>query len=111
MALKFGGIDFSRGAELPVSQMSPHKHWEMWMCGKADHLPNGPFDRRPSVHPSAAPALLPEASAQAAAPSSSDTVSDDELERLTAPVMFTKAPGETVTFDPPPPVPKHGRRR
>lgn len=46
MALKFGGVDYPRGSELPVDAMSPHKHWELWQCGKADHLVRGPFDRK-----------------------------------------------------------------
>lgn len=60
MALKFGGVDYPRGAELPIAKMSPHKHWELWMCGKADHVTSGPFDAKAKPEPVAdAPEIQP----------------------------------------------------
>lgn len=33
--MKFAGVEYARGALLPVDKMTPHKHWELWHCGKA----------------------------------------------------------------------------
>jgi hypothetical protein len=45
MLVKFNGVEYPRGVELPVAQMSKAKHYELWLCGKADHLKAGPFER------------------------------------------------------------------
>lgn len=108
-ALKFNGVDYPRGAELPVAAMSPHKHWELWTCGKADHVLKGPFDSKPPpsqdapTAPSAATVQSPEAAAAVigevaiempgvTTQTVADAISDAELEQLTAP-----APSEPVT--------------
>jgi hypothetical protein len=59
MAMKFGGVDYKRGDVLPVERMSKHKHWELWTCGKADHLSRGPFDKRKAAA-ATVPALDPD---------------------------------------------------
>lgn len=105
-AMKFNGVDYPRGSELPVEQMSPHKHWELWLCGKADHTLNGPFAAKPLSPPSVAPAALPAATVQVTEPAAvvpevsiempgvtaqatADALADAELERLTAPTSET----------------------
>jgi hypothetical protein len=45
MAMRFLGVEYKRGDALPVEKMSQHKHWELWLCGKADHSTHGPFDK------------------------------------------------------------------
>lgn len=57
--VKFNGVEYPRGAELPIADMTPHKHWELWHSGKATHI-----GRKPVAPP--APAVPVEASAEAA---------------------------------------------
>lgn len=87
--MKFGGVEYPRGSELPIGQMSTHKHWELWMCGKADHVMAGPFDRKIDV-PVEAPAP-----AQAEVPAEA-ALTDVELEKLTAPTSSPAAPEAPV---------------
>lgn len=107
MAMKFLGVEYKRGDALPVEKMSKHKHWELWTCGKADHLKRGPFDKpKAAVGASetavgeksqdgdassvatddeSTAAVASEAAPDAVSESPTVDLSDDELERLTRP--------------------------
>lgn len=90
--MKFCGVNYPRGAELPVDKMSPHKHWELWTCGKADHVKEGPFDRRPlarkaeaeakQAHQALRDAAKVDESPVAAADVSTDSSDDDEEDHV-----------------------------
>lgn len=71
-AMKFCGVEYVRGQELPVALMTDAKHYELWVCGKADHSLSGPFDRRPTASTVTA---------------DSDALTEAELEKLTAPAV------------------------
>ncbi len=43
--LKFSGVEYRKGAPLPVGQMTAAKHWELWASGKADHTAPVPLRR------------------------------------------------------------------
>lgn len=103
MALKFCGVDYPRGAELPVDQMSPHKHWELWMCGKADHVLVGPFDRKSA--PVEAPAIVEAAAVSEAievAVESVAAVESSAVEPMVTPLEAVEVP---------PPAPREPSRK
>lgn len=74
--VKFNGVGYPRGAALPIADMKPRKHWELWFCGKATH--QGP---KPAPSTSIAPTPVVTTSA--------DELAEAELEKLTAPAADT----------------------
>lgn len=93
--MRFCGVEYKRGDALPVEQMSKHKHWELWMCGKADHLPYGPFDKRKAVAPDAV-AIEPEAQEPEAVETASDAPADLESPEDSKIETLDVTPGESV---------------
>lgn len=102
--LRFNGVDYAKGAALPVGEMTPAKHVTLWRSGKASHArPPGSRIASPAPSPPAPPPSAEQAPQAARAPLPS------QGEQL-----FSKSPEPPVRFETPAQAAqrgRHGRRR
>lgn len=104
--LRFNGVDYAKGAALPVEEMTPAKHVTLWRSGKASHArPPGRVASTASIGaaPSASPAPSPSAPPPGARASAEPAPQEARapLDDQAGGQLFRKSPSETVHVETP----------